>query len=180
MHRTSCGWTVTRDERTVVERIKVTAIVFRARSSFRLDDPVRSDRLVGPTIWGDNRSLRWPRVAVRPARVDGIRRPGPGAAHIHPSFNGCPSAAFDRCGFMDRGCTSHTQSAGDVSAQARESGMSRAFRRRPNDERAQHRTFARWCRPESATGHPGRHRAGWASRRLTRARSRAVPDAVSV
>ena|SRR5437867_2966767 len=30
------------------------------------------------------------------------------------------------------------------------------------DERAQHWTFARWCRPISATGHPGRHRAGWA------------------
>ena len=48
-----------------------------------------------------------------------------------------------------------------VSAGAR-FGMSGAFRRRSNDERAQHRTFARWCRPISATGHPGRHRAGWA------------------
>ncbi len=51
---------------------------------------------------------------------------------------------------------------GSSSAQARDFGMSGAFRRRSNDERAQHRTFARWCRPISATGHPGRHRAGWA------------------
>jgi hypothetical protein len=79
-----------------------------------MDDPVRVDRLVGPTVWGDDRSpaVAGPRVGgIGAARVHGIRRPGPGAAHIHPSRNSCRSAAFDRCGFMDRGC--HAQSAGD-------------------------------------------------------------------
>lgn len=45
-----------------------------------MDDPVRFDRLVGPTVWGDDRSpaVAGPRVGgIGAARVDGIRRPGP-------------------------------------------------------------------------------------------------------
>jgi hypothetical protein len=147
-----------------------------------VDDPVRFDRLVGPTIWGDDQS---PAVAGRrvggigAARVHGIRRPGPGAAHIHPSRNSCRSAAFDRCGFMDRGC--HAQSAGD--RRQRRRAILACQGRSGGDPTTNARSIGRSqdgaVRSRQQVTRAGIARAG-PTRRLTRVRSRAAPDAVSL
>ena len=128
-----------------------------------MDDPVRVDRLVGPAVWGDDRSpaVAGPRVGgIGAARVLGIRRPGPGAAHIYPSRNGCRSAAFDRCGswiaVVMRRVLGIVVGAGARFWHVR--GVPAAIQRRTRASS----DVRRMAPSDLGNRSPGRHRAGWA------------------
>jgi hypothetical protein len=157
-------------------------VVRARRRRSGMDDPVRFDRLVGPTVWGDDRSpaVAGPRVGgIGAARVHGIRRPGPVPHTYTPQGTAVavlPSIDVDsRTAVVVRRVLGIVVSAGarfwhvrgvlaaDPTTNARSIGRSHddAVRSRQQITRA------------------GIARAG-PTRRLTRARSRAAPDAVSL
>ena len=148
-----------------------------------MDDPVRFDRLVGPTVWGDGRSScscwasRWPyRRCSRswyPPFWARCRAHAPLTERLSQFCLRSMSIHGSRL------CHSRAECWGSSSAQARDAGASRAFRRRSTDERA------RIGRSQDDAVRSPRQvtRAGIArtvpTRRLTRARSRAAPETVS-
>ena len=147
-----------------------------------MDDPVRSDRLVGPTICGDDRSpgVAGPRVGgIGAARVHGIRRPGPVPHTYTPQGTAVAVLPSIDAGFMDRAAPVIRRVLGMVSAGTRfryVKGVPAAIQRRTRaapDVRAM-------VPSRSATGRPGRHRAGLGVQTAHERALRAAPDVVSL